>query len=81
MSYKKEDFYTLVNQAIDTMPGSKESFALFKQRVTLNQCSPSLINNYGRNISYIALCQHIADVMPNKLRSPLDTLYEYKSKK
>jgi integrase/recombinase XerD len=55
MSYKKEDFYTLVNQAIDTVPGFKESFALFKQRVTLDQCSPSLIKNYGRNISYIAL--------------------------
>ena len=55
MSFKKKDYYTIVDQAKDNVPGFKDAFAKFVERITIDQNSHSLISNYGRSIAHIAL--------------------------
>jgi len=55
MTFKKENYYTTVQQAKDLVPGFREAYALFEERVVLDQCSKSLITNYGRNVCHLAL--------------------------
>lgn len=55
MSFKKKEYYTIVDQAKDRVPGFKEAFLRFIERVTIDQNSESLITNYGRNLASFAL--------------------------
>ena len=55
MTFKKKDYYTIVQQAQDSVPGFRLAFAQFIERVTIDQSSPSLITNYGRNLAHLAL--------------------------
>lgn len=55
MSFTKKEYYTIVEQAKDKVPGFKEAFLKFTERVTIDQNSSSLISNYSRNLSSLAL--------------------------
>jgi integrase/recombinase XerD len=55
MSFKKENYNTLLNQAKTNVLGFKEAYSKFIERVTIDQCSASLISNYSRSIATIAL--------------------------
>jgi len=55
MSFKKENYYPTVDQAKDLVPEFKDAYALFIERVTLNQNSKSTIINYSRNLAHLAL--------------------------
>ena len=55
MSFKKENYNTLLNQAKTNVLGFKEAYSRFIERVTIDQCSASLISNYSRSIASIAL--------------------------
>jgi integrase/recombinase XerD len=48
-------YNTLVSQAKTNVPGFKDAYALFVQRVSIDQKSKSLISNYGRSLDSIAL--------------------------
>ena len=48
-------YNTLVSQAKTNVPGFKDAYALFVQRVSIDQKSKSLISNYGRSLASIAL--------------------------
>jgi len=55
MSFKKEDYNTLLNQAKSNVVGFRDAYSKFIERVTIDQCSASLISNYSRSIATIAL--------------------------
>ena len=55
MNIKKNYCTLVVEQATTNVPGFSPVYALFLERVTLDQCSQSLINNYGRIIANISL--------------------------
>lgn len=55
MSFKKENYNTLLNQAKSNVVGFREAYSKFIERVTIDQCSASLISNYSRSIAIIAL--------------------------
>jgi integrase/recombinase XerD len=55
MTINQRQYNTLVKQAKDNVPGFSEAFALFIQRVSIDQKSKSLISNYGRSLAAIAL--------------------------
>lgn len=55
MTFKKKDYYTIVQQAQDAVPEFRDAYAKFIERVTIDQNSPSLIINYGRNLAHLAL--------------------------
>lgn len=55
MSFKKKEYYTIVEQAQEKVPGFKEAYSKFIERVTIDQSSRSLITNYGRNLASLAL--------------------------
>ena len=55
MTFKKKDYYTIVQQAQDAVPGFRDAYAKFIERVTIDQNSTSLITNYGRNLAHLAL--------------------------
>lgn len=37
------------------VPGFKEAFSRFDERLVLDQCSKSMFMNYGRNLAHLAL--------------------------
>jgi integrase/recombinase XerD len=55
MSFQKNDFYTVVEQAKDAVPGFGDAYRRFIERATIEQKSGSLIENYIRNIAHVAL--------------------------
>ena len=55
MTFKRNDFYTVMVRAQDLVPGLKQAFAVFKQRVGLDQRSKSLCINNGRKLAQPAL--------------------------
>lgn len=55
MSFKKNDYYTLVQQACDTVPDFKPHYQQFLEKATLHQSSESLITNYSRCLAQVAL--------------------------
>lgn len=55
MSFKKSDYYTVVEQAKDTVPGFKDAYHQFIERATIEQKSKSLIGNYLRSVAHVAL--------------------------
>lgn len=55
MSFKKKDYYTLVQQACDSVPSFKIHYQQFMEKATLAQSSESLIMNYSRSVAQVAL--------------------------
>jgi len=55
MTFKKTNYYTTVSKAKDLVPGFKEAFSRFEERLVLDQCSKSMFANYGRNLAHLAL--------------------------
>lgn len=55
MSFQKKEYYTLVKQAQELVPGFKTAYSKFVERVTIDQNSKSLITNYSRNLAQVAL--------------------------
>ena len=50
MSFKKSDYYTLVKQAGDVVPGFRQVYNKFVEHAVINQKSKSLVTNYSRNV-------------------------------
>lgn len=55
MSFKKSDYYTVVEQAKDIVPGFKDAYHQFIERTAIEQKSKSLIGNYLRSVAHVAL--------------------------
>jgi site-specific recombinase XerD len=55
MTFKKKDYYPVIEQAKDLVPGFRRAFSRFEERVVLDRLSRSLESNYGRNIAHLAL--------------------------
>ncbi len=55
MSFKKNDYYTLVQQACDAVPNFKIHYQQFIEKAALAQSSESLIMNYSRSVAQVAL--------------------------
>ena len=55
MTYKKKDYYTTLSKAKNIVPGFREAFSRFEERLILDQCSKSMFTNYGRNLAHLAL--------------------------
>ena len=53
--WKKKDFYGVVAQAQDIVPGIKEGYRKFEQQVVLRGLSKGLLTNYGRNVAQFTL--------------------------
>jgi len=53
--WKEIDFYGVVAQAQDMVPGFKEGYRKFEQQVVLRGLSKGLLENYGRNVAHLAL--------------------------
>ncbi len=55
MTYNKKDYYTTLSKAKNIVPGFREAFSRFEERLILDQCSKSMFTNYGRNLAHLAL--------------------------
>ena len=55
MTFRKGNYYTAIAQAKDLVPGFRDAFALFEERVVLDRLSKSLTGNCGRNAAHLAL--------------------------
>jgi hypothetical protein len=53
--WKKTDYYGVVAQAQDMVPGFKDGYRKFEQQVVLRGLSEGLLTNYGRNVAQLAL--------------------------
>jgi len=64
MTFIKENYFPIVEQAKVAVPGFKDAFNLFVERITIDQNSKSLITNYGRSVAQVAL--HFSEI-PHKI--------------
>lgn len=55
MTFSKKNYNTILSQAKKMVPGFKDSYQKFLERVTIDQNSPGMITNYSRSIAAIAL--------------------------
>ena len=55
MSFKKSDYYTVVQQACYSVPGFKQAYHQFIHRATIAQHSKSTVINYSRSVAQVAL--------------------------
>jgi site-specific recombinase XerD len=55
MTFKKENYTTTLEKAKMLVPGFREAFSRFDERLVLDQCSKSMFMNYGRNLAHLAL--------------------------
>ena len=55
MTFKKENYRTTLQKAKLMVPGFREAFSRFEERLVLDQCSDSMFRNYGRNLAHLAL--------------------------
>lgn len=55
MTFKKENYITTLEKAKILVPGFREAFSRFEERLVLDQCSKSMFTNYGRNLAHLAL--------------------------
>lgn len=55
MTFKKENYSTTLQQAKMLVPGFKEAFMRFDERMVLDQCSKSMYTNYSRNLAHLSL--------------------------
>jgi hypothetical protein len=53
--WKESDFYGVIAQAHDMVPGFKAGYRNFEQQVVLRGLSNGLLTNYGRNVAHVAL--------------------------
>ena len=53
--WKKTDFYGVVAQAKDMVPGFAEGYMKFEQHVVLKGLSKGLLTNYGRNVAHMSM--------------------------
>src|SRR5215469_12989542 len=53
--WEKTEFYGVVAQAQDLVPGFKEGYRKFEQHVVLKGLSKGLLTNYGRNVAHLSL--------------------------
>ena len=53
--WKTTDFYGVVAQAQDLVPGFKDGYRKFEQYVVLKGLSKGLLENYGRNVAHLSL--------------------------
>ncbi|MEY4217092.1 MAG: hypothetical protein RLZZ68_1548, partial [Bacteroidota bacterium] len=51
MTFKKENYTTTLQKAKMFVPGFKQAFGRFEERLVLDQCSKSMFTNYGRNLA------------------------------
>ncbi|EIM77546.1 integrase family protein [Nitritalea halalkaliphila LW7] len=72
MTFKKENYTTTVPKAKVVVPGFKQAFSQFEERMVLDQCSKSMASNYGRNIAHMAL--HFGK-LPHEV--PIDQVNSY----
>lgn len=70
---KKE--LSIIEQAKELVPGFSDGFSRFKERVTIDQMSPSLLENYGRYLAHVAL--HFGK-SPEKITIEEMNLYLYR---
>lgn len=75
MSFNKNDYYTLVNQACDVVPGFRQALTKFVEHAAFHQKSKSLVTNYSRNIAQLAL--HFATV-PHQVSTDEINSYLYR---
>lgn len=75
MSFKKNDYYTLVQQACDAVPGFRQAYSKFVEHAAIHQKSKSLVINYSRNIAQLAL--HFATV-PHQVSTDEINSYLYR---
>lgn len=75
MSFKKNDYYTLVQQASDAVPGFQQAYHKFVEHAAIHQKSKSLVTNYSRNIAQLAL--HFAAV-PHQVSTDEINSYLYR---
>jgi site-specific recombinase XerD len=75
MSFKKNDYYTVVQQAMDTIPGFAPSYHQFVERAAIGQNSKSLVTNYSRSVAQVAL--HFG-VVPHKITADEINSYLYR---
>jgi site-specific recombinase XerD len=75
MSFKKSDYYTVVEQAIDTVPAFRDAYHQFIERATLEQKSESLAENYLRCVAHVAL--HFG-VVPHQVSADEINTYLYR---
>jgi site-specific recombinase XerD len=55
MTFEKKNYTTTLQKAKKFVPGFKEAFSRFEERMVLDQCSKSMLTNYGRNLAHTAL--------------------------
>jgi site-specific recombinase XerD len=55
MTFKKENYTTTLEKAKMLVPGFREAFSRFDERLVLDQCSKSMHSNYSRNLAHLAL--------------------------
>ena len=55
MTFKKENYTTTLVKAKTLVPGFREAFSRFEERLVLDQCSKSMFSNYSRNLAHLAL--------------------------
>ena len=53
--WKKGEFYGVVAQAQDMVPGFREGYRRFEEQVVLRGLSQGLLENYGRNVAHLSL--------------------------
>jgi len=53
--WEKKEFYGVVAQARDLIPGFNEGYRKFEQHVVLRGLSKGLLSNYGRNVAHLSL--------------------------
>jgi site-specific recombinase XerD len=53
--WKKTEFYGIVAQALDMVPGFKEGYRKFEQQVVLRGLSKGLLTNYGRDVAQLSM--------------------------
>jgi hypothetical protein len=75
MSFKKSDYYTLVQQASDVVPGFQQAHHKFVEHAAIHQKSKSLVTNYSRNIAQLAL--HFATI-PHQVSTDEINSYLYR---
>ena len=53
--WKKGEFYGVVAQSQNIVPGFREGYRRFEQQVVLRGLSQGLLENYGRNVAHLSL--------------------------
>jgi hypothetical protein len=55
MTFKKEKYTSTLQKAKMLVPGFKQAFSRFEERLVLDQCSKNMFTNNGRNLAHLSL--------------------------